>query len=88
MFTITNKKENGFDKIVLKDESNGTFAEIIPACSAILHAFAIIKDEKEFNVIESYDSADDFKNNVTSKGFLGTKLSPFVCRISKGKYHF
>ena len=88
MFSIQNKNENGFDKIILKDDSNGTFAEIIPSCGAILHAFVIIKDEKELNVIESYDSEDDFKNNVTSKGFLGCKLSPFVCRINKGKYNF
>ena len=88
MFSITEKTENGFDKIILKDESTGTFAEIVPSCSAILHAFAIIKEDKEFNVIESYDSLDDFRENVTSKGFLGTKLSPFVCRINKGKYNF
>ena len=50
--------------------------------------FAIIKDEEAFDVIESYESADDFKNNVTSKGFLGCKLSPFVCRINNGKYNF
>jgi len=88
MFSIQNKSENGFDKVVLKDEGNGTFAEIIPSCSAMLHAFTIIKDGKEFNVIESYDNAEDFEKNVTSKGFLGTKLSPFVCRINKGKYNF
>lgn len=88
MFIIENKIENGFDKIVLQDTSNGTFAEIVPSCSAILHAFTIIKDEKEFNVIESYDNAEDFKQNVTSKGFLGTKLSPFVCRVNKGSYTF
>lgn len=88
MFSIIEKTENGFDKIILKDESNGTVAEIVPSCSAILHAFTVIKEEKKFNVIESYDSEEDFKNNVTSKGFLGTKLSPFVCRINKGKYNF
>ncbi|MDB5198998.1 MAG: Aldose 1-epimerase [Chitinophagaceae bacterium] len=87
MFSIDTKTENGFDKIILKDESNGTFAEIIPSCSAILHAFTIIHDG-ELNVIESYENAEDFKKNVTSKGFLGTKLSPFVCRINKGKYRF
>jgi len=87
MFTIQAKTENGFDKIILSDGS-GTFAEIIPDCAAILHAFAIIKDEEEYNVIESYESESDFRSNVTSKGFLGAKLSPFVCRMSKGKYHF
>ena len=88
MFSITEKTENGFDKIILKDESTGTFAEVVPSCSAILHAFTIIQEGKEFNVIESYDSLDDFRQHVTSKGFLGTKLSPFVCRINKGKYNF
>ncbi len=88
MFSIQNKTENGFDKIILKDELTGTSAEIVPSCSAILHAFVIIKDDEEFNVIHSYENADDFKNNVTTKGFLGTKLSPFVCRINNGKYKF
>lgn len=88
MFSIQNKTENGFDKIILKDEENGTFAEIIPACGAILHAFTIINEGKEVNIVESYDSAEDFKKNVTLKGFLGTKLSPFVCRLNKGRYTF
>ena len=88
MFSAKTKLEKGFNKIILKDEDSGTFAEIIPFCSAILHAFAVQKNGKEFNVIESYTSAEDFKEHVTSKGFLGTKLSPFVCRINKGKYHF
>ena len=88
MFSINSKKENDFDKIILKDDSNGTFVEIIPSCGAILHAFTIIKEEQEINVIESYESEEDFKKNVTSKGFSGCKLSPFVCRINKGKYHF
>lgn len=88
MFNIQNKTENGFAKIILKDEATGTFAEVVPSCSAILHAFIIIKDGNEFNVIDSFENADDFKNNVTSKGFLGCKLSPFVCRIKNGKYNF
>ena len=88
MFTINKKTENGFDKFILKDESSGTFAAIIPSCGAILHAFIVIKDGKQFNVIDSYESAEDFKNNITKKGFLGCKLSPFVCRINKGEYHF
>ena len=88
MFSINNKTENGFDKVVLKDETTGAFAAIIPSCGAILNAFAIIIDGKEVNIIESYESEADFKKSVTSKGFLGTKLSPFVCRLNKGKYSF
>ena len=88
MFSIINKTEGGFDKVILKDDESGTFAEIIPSCGAILHAFTAINDGKEINVVESYDNAEDFKKHVTLKGFLGTKLSPFVCRLNKGKYNF
>jgi aldose 1-epimerase len=88
MFSIQNKIENDFDKIILKDETNGTIAEIIPSCGGILYAFATLKNGEVFNVIESYDSAEDFKKNVTGKGFLGAKLSPFVCRLHKGTYQF
>ncbi len=88
MFSILHKTQNGFNKVVLKDESTGSFAEIIPACGAILHAFNIIKEGRTFNVIDSYESAVDFNNNVTAKGFKGCKLSPFVCRINKAEYSF
>lgn len=88
MFSINKKTEESFDKVVLKDEITGAFAAIIPSCGAILHAFTVIVNGKEVNVIESYESETDFKNNVTSKGFLGAKLSPFVCRLNRGKYNF
>jgi len=87
-FTIQNKVENGFAKIVLKDESSGTFAEVIPSCGAILHSFTVTYQENKLNVIDSYENEEDFKKNVTSKGFRGCKLSPFVCRLNKGIYHF
>ncbi len=88
MFSIQKKEENGFEKIILIDEGSRTFAEIIPSCGAILNSFAADNDGTFLNVVESYISAEDFKLNVTSKGFLGTKLSPFVCRLNKGSYHF
>ena len=88
MFSIQKKEENGFRKVILKDETSQTIAEIIPACGAILHKFIAVNKGEFFNVVESYISAKDFKENVTSKGFLGSKLSPFVCRLNKGKYHF
>ena len=88
MFSIINKTENGFDKVLLRDDIAGTLAEIIPSCGAILHSFSVLQNGKAVNVIDSYESADDFQKNVTSKGFLGCKLSPFVCRVNKGEYHF
>ncbi|MEO6638281.1 MAG: aldose 1-epimerase [Ginsengibacter sp.] len=88
MFSIQQKEENGFRKFILKDETSTTVAEILPSCGAILHAFIADNKGEYVNVISGYLSADDFKNNVTSKGFRGSKLSPFVCRLNKGKYHF
>ena len=85
-FSIENRKEDGFDKVILRDEAAGTRAVIIPSCSALLHAFEVSRNGQLLNVIESYDSREDFEKNVTAKGFLGTKLSPFVCRINNGKY--
>lgn len=87
MFSIQEKKDNGFKKIILTDDSTKTFAQIIPECGAILNAFTANNKGNFMNVVESYASAQDFKINVT-KGFLGTKLSPFVCRLNKGAYHF
>ena len=88
MFAIEKKTEDGFEKIILRDKTTNTFATIIPSCGAILHAFEVIHNGELINVIESYDSADDFKKHFESKGFLGAKLSPFVCRLHHGTYHF
>ncbi len=88
MFTIQKKKENGFEKIILRDEVSNTTAEIMPSWGASLHAFTADNKGSLINVIESYKDNEDFKEHVTSKGFLGSKLSPFVCRVNKGKYHF
>jgi aldose 1-epimerase len=88
MFTTRKISEQGFEKIVLQDESNGTQAEIIPACGAMLHAFTVNNNGKRINIIDGYADAADFKANVTAKGFKSSKLSPFVCRMRNGKYHF
>lgn len=88
MFTVRQVAEQGFDKWVLQDEESGTTAEIIPACGAILHAFTVNNGGQWVNVIDGYASADDFKDNVTAKGFKSCKLSPFVCRLKNGAYHF
>src|SRR6188768_1902020 len=85
MFSVLKRNENGFDIVELKDESSGTTASVIPSCGAILHAFTVIRDGSSLNVIDS--SFEDLKN-MEAGGFKGCKLSPFVCRLNKGQYHF
>jgi aldose 1-epimerase len=88
MFSIDKKTEEGVEKVILKNEVTNNYAIIIPSFSAMLHEFSVIADNGLFNVIDSYQSSEDFKNNLVEKGFLGCKLSPFVCRILNGKYTF
>ncbi|MGH2564150.1 MAG: hypothetical protein ACRDE5_06540, partial [Ginsengibacter sp.] len=77
MFSIQIKKENDFEKVILKNNETNNYAEIIPSCGAILHAYVAEQNNQPVNVIDSYVSAEDFKSNVEKKGFLGCKLSPF-----------
>jgi aldose 1-epimerase len=88
MFSIAHTIESGFEKISLKSMSNKTYATILPACGAILHEFMVENHGVNLNVIDSYTSLDDFKKNAETKGFLGAKLSPFVCRLENGAYTF
>ncbi len=88
MFVVTSYTKNGFDIIALKDVEGNCFTEIIPACGGILHSFNIWHNEAYLNVIDSYDSKPDFDENLTNKGFKGSKLSPFACRLKNASYQF
>lgn len=87
-FTIESKIENGFNKIILKDNNAQTSVEVIPSCGAILHAFTVLHKDRFINVIEQYTSAEDFAKNAEAKGFKSCKLSPFACRLKNATYHF
>lgn len=88
MFDARFESDTDFDKVILKDIATKTSVEIIPSCGAILHAFTVFNNGNPLNVIDGYESAIDFKNNVTAKGFKSCKLSPFACRIKNASYHF
>ena len=85
MFTVNEEQRDGF-RIIRMKGSNGSYAEILPEQGAILHAFGFENGGDLQNVVDQYNSADDFKNQVEQKGFIGTKLTPFVCRLNKGEY--
>lgn len=88
MFDVRSVSDADFDKVILKDNDTGSSVEIIPSCGAILHAFTVFNKGALLNVIDSYDNAADFAENVTAKGFKSCKLSPFACRIKDATYHF
>ena len=88
MFSIFTKQENDFEIIVLNDDATQTSVEIIPASGGILHAFNVRAGIDQLNVVEQYRSKKEFDNSAEVKGFKSCKLSPFVCRLKDGKYHF
>lgn len=72
---------------LLKDQENGTTAEIF-TFGALLNQFSIQnKAGKSINVIDGFKDVADAQKNITN-GFHGAKLSPFVCRMNKGSYSF
>ena len=88
MFSIEKRTESGFEKIILKNDDTKNYAVIIPACSAILHEFSVEKNGERTNVIQSYQTLQEFQDQVIEKGHRGCKLSPFVCRMKNSTYTF
>ncbi len=88
MFQINTIQEKGWVKYELINTNNNTTVGIIPQCGAMLHEFSITKSNKQINIVEQYESFDDFNANAESKGFKSSKLSPFVCRMKNGEYNF
>jgi aldose 1-epimerase len=72
--------------ITLTDESTKCEAEIY-SFGALLNKFSIAVNGKHINVIDAFSSVEDATENIV-KGFKSAKLSPFVCRLSKGEYKF
>ncbi|MEO7312823.1 MAG: aldose 1-epimerase [Chitinophagaceae bacterium] len=86
MFSVIEKEEDGFHKLVLENDTNRV--AIIPNCGAILNAWQVLVNGQWINVIEGYDSEADFRANCENKGFRSCKLSPYVCRTSNAAYSF
>ncbi|MBN9349880.1 MAG: aldose 1-epimerase [Chitinophagaceae bacterium] len=88
MFSVQSVRENGFDKLILKDGSGGCYCELIPSCGASLHAFGVKTNDKNVQVIDHYESEKQFKEEVEPLGYKSCKLAPFVCRLRDSTYSF
>ncbi len=74
--------------IELRDNSTGTFVEILPSCGGLLHSFNVDHKGSFVNVVDGYENKNDLEQNLTAKGFKSCKLSPFACRIKDATYSF
>jgi len=75
-----------FPVIHLIDEESGITVEIYSQ-GALLNAFTIKQNGRSYNVIDGFTSPQDAVDNITA-GFKSARLSPFVCRVTAGKYKF
>src|SRR5256885_10054901 len=82
-FSVYINEEDIFPVVHLKDEETKTEI-VIYSFGALLNSFTVNGGQ---NIIDGFNSWADAKENVTN-GFKSCKLSPFVCRITKGKYVF
>ncbi|MEP6467820.1 MAG: aldose 1-epimerase [Parafilimonas sp.] len=82
-FTIQINKQEIFPVIYLKYDEEKSVAEIY-SFGALLNAFTI---NKTVNIIDGFTSPQNAKDNIIN-GFKSAKLSPYVCRITKGEYAF
>jgi aldose 1-epimerase len=86
-FTITPEKDENLELLQITDLTTGIQVRILPDFGAILHEFSIPSGNRRIQVINSYENLADLKKNHLLS-YKGAKLSPFVCRISEGKYKF
>jgi aldose 1-epimerase len=87
MFFVEQFHRDGFDIIALKDDISEAQTEIVPAYSAMLHAFRIPHEGGLLNIIDGYKNPQDYQANM-AEYFKGAKLSPFACRIPGGRYEW
>lgn len=73
-------------RIELADTSTNTLAEVY-AFGALLNKFLFEHPNGTLNVIDGYESPEEALRDITPL-FKSAKLSPFVCRVKEGKYHF
>jgi aldose 1-epimerase len=86
-FTITNEKDEDLELLQITDLTTGIQVRVLPAHGALLHEYSIPSGNRRIQVINSYKNGADLHKNF-SLSYKSAKLSPFVCRISKGKYKF
>lgn len=85
-FEIIAEEAFNYSTITLRNTETKYEAEIY-SFGALLNAFRFPFENSVVNVIEAFSSPEDAKQKITPL-FRSAKLSPFVCRMNKGKYSF
>jgi len=86
-FAVTNERDEDLELLQITDLTTGIQVRVLPAHGALLHEYSIPSGNRRIQAINSYKNGADLHKNF-SLSYKSAKLSPFVCRISKGKYKF
>lgn len=86
MFSITEQRQNGFYKIIISNKKKSCQVEILPDFGAILNAFILTNKNEAINIIDGYQTVNEFLEGCELNGFKSAKLSPFICRLKNGSY--
>jgi aldose 1-epimerase len=86
-FVVERQLRNGFELVRLVEISTGTYVTLNPGAGALLHEFVIRSGAGEINVIDNYGDETEL-NTFLSLSYKGSKLSPFACRIPKGRWNY
>lgn len=87
MFEVNHLIQNGLEITELKNTKNNTKVQILPSTGALWHGWILNRNEKEFNLIDHYQSQADLSDNFLDS-HKSANLSPFACRIPDGKYSY
>lgn len=77
-----------FNNEIVTLQSPTSKVSIWPKYGAILNNWQVQLHHKQWDVVDGYESFEDFEKNCESKGFRSCKLSPFVCRMKHSSYEF
>ncbi|WP_336515168.1 hypothetical protein [Pollutibacter soli] len=86
-FSISHLHRNGWDSIHLIDSEERCYADIVPEAGAILNGLGSDNGQNSLGVIAGYQSKNDWETS-RQEFYRSAKLTPFVCRIANGKFHW
>ncbi|WP_447641088.1 MULTISPECIES: aldose epimerase family protein [Chitinophagaceae] len=86
LFTINTTGAGEDLTIKVRNEKTGAYIEVY-ALGAVLNQYGFEKDGAIFNCIDAYQDPATIRTSMTQR-FQGSKLSPFVCRLTDGVFSF
>ncbi|HEY4155796.1 MAG TPA: aldose 1-epimerase, partial [Puia sp.] len=86
-FKISRTNEQDLNLLQLTDTSTGIQVKILTDYGALLHEFSMPLEKGRLQAVSGYKNLSDLRLNH-SLFYRSAKLSPFPCRIFKGRYPF